>query len=94
MVPMCQKQMRPRRRAPDAPRILSAGGAQGLAWSRPSSNGAAVTLFTIFENGIQVAVTLPDQLTWQSTPTAGASYQVSATNAVGMGRRSAPVVAS
>jgi len=94
MVPMSHKQLRPRRRAPDAPRILSASSAQGLAWSRPMSNGSTVTLFTIYQNGIQVAVTSGDQLTWQSTPTAGASYQVSATNAVGMGRRSAPVVAS
>lgn len=93
MPPMSNRTLRPQRKRPDAPRILTANQLDGLTWTKPASNGAAITEYRIYENGAVTDVTAGDQTQWY-TPSPGGRYDVSAVNAVGEGRRSKPVTAT
>jgi hypothetical protein len=92
VVAMSARTLRPRRRKPDAPRILSASVSAGLTWSRPSDGGAALTEFRIYENGSLLDVTDAGTLAFSGTPSVGASYRVSAVNAEGESAQSSAVV--
>ena len=90
---MSNRTLRPQRKRPDAPRILTANQAAGLTWTMPASNGAKIDEFRVYENGSLIDVTAGDQTEW-FTPSPGAGYEVAAVNAVGEGRRSRRVIAS
>jgi len=91
--PMNNRLMRPQRRRPDAPRILTANQTKPLAWTVPASNGARITEYRIYENNSLTDVTPGDQTEW-ITPGAGQLYAVSAVNAAGEGKKSKAVRAT
>ncbi len=93
MPPMSNRTLRPQRKRPDAPRILTADQARGLTWTMPASNGSKIVEFRVYENGSLTDVTAGDQTEW-FTPSAGVGYEVTAVNAVGEGRRSRRVIAA
>jgi hypothetical protein len=82
------------RRRPDAPRILTANQTSGLTWTKPAINGAKITKYRVYENGVRIGETLSDDTQWPNDPTAGLSYEVSAVNAAGEGPKSKPVKAT
>ena len=90
---MNNRLMRPQRKRPDAPRILTANQTTGLTWTKPAFNGARITEYRIYENNSLTDVTAGDQTQW-FTPSVGQLYAVSAVNAVGEGKRSKAVRAT
>ncbi len=94
MPPMNNRLMRPQRRRPDTPRILTANQTNGLTWTKPASNGARITAYNIYAGGSFLDMTDGNTTTAPELPNAGTAFQVAAVNAVGEGPKSRAVVAT
>jgi hypothetical protein len=91
---MNNRVLRPQRKRPDAPRIVTADQSAGLSWTRPPSNGAAIMEYRVYAGGVFVAAVPADGTTWPGPLTLGQVYSVSAVNAAGEGARAGPVTAT
>ena len=81
---------------PNAPAAVHAtknGGSVSISWTAPASNGSTITRYTITTSRGRPTITIPGNRTHTSLnglPPGNYSFQVSATNAIGTGPRSAP----
>lgn len=95
MAPMNPRTLRPYKRKPGRPTIVTAVEAWPLAWIPPVSDGGAKILsYRIYLNRLLVDTVPGTDLQWVDSPSAGQVCEVSAVNSAGEGPRSLPVVAT
>ena len=94
MAPMSPKFLRPRRRPPNAPRMLFATESEGVSWTRPGDNGSPIIEFRLYADGVILEQLLGSETIWLFLATPGVLFQVSAVNAVGESALSLGVVAT
>ena len=91
---MSPRLLRPKRRPPNAPRILFATETEGVSWSRSVDNGSPIIQYRLYADGSFLDVVTGSETSWQYQAPVGVLFQVSAVNAVGESALSLGVVAS
>ena len=76
--------------APNAPSVMPGNGQVTISWAAPAANGAAITNYEVFQNGVSIGMTTSLSMVKSSLSNGtNYSYTVRAYNAVGWGNQSA-----